>query len=182
MDNYAEGCRAEPGCLHFDLLPVERNDVKFVLYQTFSGQKAMKLHLKTAHFKEWIEWESVLGNVVNSTAVKCSKDQSELVDKTGNSDSAAYKLNTGATFWFTGLSGSGKSTLSEAVKKRLDSMLGDENKAFILDGDIIRTGLNKDLGFSKEDRQENVRRITEVAKLMAMSGQICIVAFISPYE
>ena len=60
-------------------------------------------------------------------------------------------------------------------------MLGDEKKIFILDGDVIRTGLNKDLGFSAEDRAENIRRISEVAKLFAMSGQICFVAFISPY-
>lgn len=60
-------------------------------------------------------------------------------------------------------------------------MLGDKNKVFILDGDVIRRGLNKDLGFSAEDREENIRRISEVAKLFAQSGQICFVAFISPY-
>jgi adenylylsulfate kinase len=92
-----------------------------------------------------------------------------------------HKIAQGATFWFTGLSGAGKSTLSEAVKKRLDRMLGDSNKVFILDGDVIRKGLNKDLGFSAEDRAENIRRISEVSKLFAMSGQICFVAFISPY-
>lgn len=61
-------------------------------------------------------------------------------------------------------------------------MLGDANKVFILDGDVIRKGLNKDLGFSAEDRAENIRRISEVAKLFALSGQICFVAFISPYK
>lgn len=61
-------------------------------------------------------------------------------------------------------------------------MLGDNRKVFILDGDVIRTGLNKDLGFSAEDRAENIRRISEVAKLFALSGQICFVAFISPYS
>ena len=83
--------------------------------------------------------------------------------------------------WFTGLSGAGKSTLSEAVKRHLDGAIGDDKRVFILDGDIIRTGLNKDLGFSAEDRAENIRRISEVAKLFAISGQICFVAFISPY-
>jgi 3'-phosphoadenosine 5'-phosphosulfate synthase len=92
-----------------------------------------------------------------------------------------YELRTGCTFWFTGLSGSGKSTISIAVKDRLDRMLNDSNKAFILDGDIIRMGLNKDLGFSAEDRTENIRRISEVSKLFAMSGQVCMTAFISPY-
>lgn len=61
-------------------------------------------------------------------------------------------------------------------------MLEDSNRVFILDGDVIRQGLNKDLGFSATDRAENIRRISEVAKLFALSGQICFVAFISPYK
>lgn len=61
-------------------------------------------------------------------------------------------------------------------------MIGDDKKVFILDGDVIRTGLNKDLGFTAQDRTENIRRISEVAKLFAMSGQVCFVAFISPYS
>ena len=93
-----------------------------------------------------------------------------------------HDLNQGCTIWFTGLSGAGKSTLSGALKRKLDIDLGDNKKVFILDGDIIRTGLNKDLGFSAEDRAENIRRISEVAKLFALAGQICFVAFISPYE
>ena len=93
----------------------------------------------------------------------------------------AFKVNSGATFWFTGLSGAGKSTLSQAVKSKLDEMLGDDQKCFLLDGDVIRSGLNKDLGFSPEDRKENIRRVTEVAKLFNLAGQICFVAFISPY-
>jgi adenylylsulfate kinase len=92
-----------------------------------------------------------------------------------------FELQKGATFWFTGLSGAGKSTLSEAIKARLDVMLEDNHKVFILDGDIIRTGLNKGLTFSPEDRAENIRRISEVSKLFALSGQIVFVAFISPY-
>jgi len=83
---------------------------------------------------------------------------------------ASHSLQKGATFWFTGLSGAGKSTLSTAIKHRLDSMLGDTQKVFILDGDVIRKGLNNDLGFSAEDRAENIRRISEVAKLFALSG------------
>jgi adenylylsulfate kinase len=94
---------------------------------------------------------------------------------------ARFSLQKGATFWFTGLSGAGKSTLSNAVKDKLDVLLGDKNKVFILDGDVIRQGLNKDLKFSPEDRKENIRRISEVSKLFAMSGQIVFVAFISPY-
>ena len=83
--------------------------------------------------------------------------------------------------WFTGLSGAGKTTLSLAVKERLDKLLGDTSKGFCLDGDVVRRGLNKDLGFSAEDRTENIRRISEVSRLFALSGQISITAFISPY-
>ena len=91
------------------------------------------------------------------------------------------EIISGGTLWFTGLSGAGKSTLSQLAKDMLDQQLGSNQKVFILDGDVIRTGLNKDLGFSAEARKENIRRIAEVAKLFAMSGQICFVAFISPY-
>jgi 3'-phosphoadenosine 5'-phosphosulfate synthase len=93
-----------------------------------------------------------------------------------------HHLNKGATYWFTGLSGAGKSTVSVALKEVIDRLVGDNKKVFILDGDVIRTGLNKGLGFSPEDREENIRRIAEVSKLFAMSGQICLVAFISPYS
>ena len=81
--------------------------------------------------------------------------------------------------WFTGLSGSGKSTVANATEKILHEM---GFQTYILDGDNVRMGLNKDLGFSKEDRTENIRRITEVAKLFADSGSIVLTAFISPYK
>ena len=87
---------------------------------------------------------------------------------------------TGCTYWFTGLSGAGKSTLAEAVKAHLDDSFDDSKAVFILDGDIIRQGLNKGLGFSVEDRAENIRRIGEVSKLFNMAGQIVFVAFIAP--
>jgi adenylylsulfate kinase len=83
-----------------------------------------------------------------------------------------------AILWFTGLSGSGKSTIANAVSKKLFD-LGIQN--YVLDGDNIRHGLNKDLGFSAEDRTENIRRIGEVAKLFVDSGQFVLTAFISPF-
>ncbi|MEH7098069.1 adenylyl-sulfate kinase [Neobacillus vireti] len=80
--------------------------------------------------------------------------------------------------WFTGLSGSGKSTLANAV----DQMLFRESyRSYVLDGDNIRHGLNRDLSFLPEDRKENIRRIGEVAKLFVDSGQIVCTAFISPF-
>jgi len=85
----------------------------------------------------------------------------------------------GATVWFTGLSGSGKSTIAVAVEKAL---LGRGVRAFVLDGDNIRHGLNKNLGFSPSDRTENIRRIGEVAKLFTDAGVVALTAFISPYR
>ncbi|WP_138419829.1 adenylyl-sulfate kinase [Aquibacillus sediminis] len=83
------------------------------------------------------------------------------------------------TLWFTGLSGSGKSTLANEVEKKLVAM---GNHTMLLDGDNVRHGLNKNLGFKEEDRVENIRRIAEVAKLMNDGGLIALTSFISPYE
>ena len=85
----------------------------------------------------------------------------------------------GVVIWFTGLSGSGKSTLAHAVESRL---FENGNLCYVLDGDNIRHGLNKNLGFSPQDREENIRRIGEVAKLFADAGVITMTAFISPYR
>jgi adenylyl-sulfate kinase len=84
----------------------------------------------------------------------------------------------GVTLWFTGLSGSGKSTVAAAVESRL---VHQGRTAYRLDGDNLRTGLNGDLGFSRADRDENVRRAAEVACLFADSGAVALVALISPY-
>lgn len=92
-----------------------------------------------------------------------------------------HNLNGHKSFvlWFTGLSGAGKSTLANELEKKLY-----ENKVrtYILDGDNIRKGLNKDLGFSDNDRTENIRRIGEVSKLFVDSGIVSLVAFISPFN
>jgi adenylylsulfate kinase len=85
----------------------------------------------------------------------------------------------GVVLWFTGLSGSGKSSVANEVAYKLHSM---GHITYVLDGDNIRHGLNKDLGFSPEDRDENIRRISEVACLFADAGVIVITAFISPYR
>ncbi len=81
--------------------------------------------------------------------------------------------------WFTGLSGSGKSTLAHAVEEELFKL---GLNTFVLDGDNVRHGLNKDLGFSDQDRKENIRRIGEAAKLMLEAGVITLTAFISPFK
>ena len=92
---------------------------------------------------------------------------------------AALKNQKPAVLWFTGLSGSGKSTIGNLVEKKLHRM---NRHTFLLDGDNVRHGLNKDLGFTEADRIENIRRVGEVAKLMADAGLIVITAFISPFR
>src|SRR5262245_40586227 len=85
----------------------------------------------------------------------------------------------GATLWFTGLSGSGKSTFAFTLEHAL---VGRGRLAYVLDGDNIRHGLNKNLGFSAADREENIRRIGEVARLFADCGVLAMTSFISPYR
>ena len=92
---------------------------------------------------------------------------------------AAQKDQRPKVVWFTGLSGSGKTTIANMVERRLHSL---GKHSFLLDGDNIRHGLNRDLGFSDADRVENIRRIGEVAKLMADAGLIVLTAFISPFR
>ncbi|WP_298200059.1 sulfate adenylyltransferase subunit CysN [Novosphingobium sp.] len=94
-------------------------------------------------------------------------------------DHAKLKNQAPKVLWFTGLSGAGKSTIANEVEKRLNVM---NRHTFLLDGDNVRHGLNKDLGFTEADRIENIRRVGEVAKLMADAGLIVLTAFISPFR
>lgn len=89
------------------------------------------------------------------------------------------RVSRGATVWFTGLSGSGKSTVALAAERRL---VAAGRPAYTLDGDNLRHGLNGDLGFSPEDRSENIRRAAEVARLFADAGVVALVPMISPYK
>ncbi len=102
--------------------------------------------------------------------------QAIAVDKVAR---AELKQQKGCTLWFTGLSGSGKSTIANLVEKRLHAM---GRHTYTLDGDNVRHGLNKDLGFTDADRVENIRRVSEVARLMVDAGLITMVSFISPFR
>jgi len=92
---------------------------------------------------------------------------------------AKLKKQQPCVLWFTGLSGSGKSTIANALELKLNQL---QKHTYLLDGDNIRLGLNKDLAFSDEDRIENIRRIGEVAKLFVDAGTIVLTAFISPFR
>jgi bifunctional enzyme CysN/CysC len=92
---------------------------------------------------------------------------------------SALKGHRGRVIWFTGLSGSGKSTIANMLEKKLHAM---GRHTYLLDGDNIRHGLNRDLGFTDEDRVENIRRVAEVARLMADAGLMVLVSFISPFR
>jgi adenylylsulfate kinase len=94
-------------------------------------------------------------------------------------DREKIKSNVGKVIWFTGLSGSGKSTLANALELRLNE---EGCHTYLLDGDNVRKGLCADLGFSEKDREENIRRIAEVAKLFCDAGLYVITAFISPIK
>ena len=101
--------------------------------------------------------------------------QSLALDKAAR---AAQKHQMPRCIWFTGLSGAGKSTLANSLERRLHSL---GRHTYLLDGDNVRHGLNRDLGFTEEDRVENIRRVAEVARLMVDSGLIVLVSFISPF-
>ncbi|AEA33041.1 adenylyl-sulfate kinase [Hippea maritima] len=122
-------------------------------------------------------------NIQNSKLLNKSKIQNFNIvyhpHKITKSDRSKIKGHKPCIIWLTGLSGSGKSTIANALEEKLNRM---HVHTYLLDGDNIRHGLNKDLGFSIEDRKENIRRISEVAKLFVDAGLIVITAFISPFR
>ncbi|WP_248918586.1 adenylyl-sulfate kinase [Pseudomonas entomophila] len=97
----------------------------------------------------------------------------------GSEQHPSPRRQRGAVVWLTGLSGAGKSSLAEGLARQLTER---GHACYVLDGDVLRTGLNADLGFSPQDRHENIRRTGEVAALFADAGLICIAALISPYR
>jgi bifunctional enzyme CysN/CysC len=121
---------------------------------------------------------TIFGGIYTDRSVAKSKNISWTGGKIRPRQRALQTGHRGAVVWFTGLSGAGKSTIAQALERELFSRA---MHTYVLDGDNIRHGLNSNLGFSPEDRVENIRRVSEVAKLMADSGVVVITAFISPY-
>lgn len=108
-----------------------------------------------------------------------SKHIVPFANKVTRDERTRLNRNQGAVVWFTGLPASGKSTTAAALERTL---FDQGHQVFLLDGDHVRTGLNRDLGFTPEDRKENIRRLSEVSKLMAEAGMIVLVAAVSPYQ
>jgi bifunctional enzyme CysN/CysC len=122
---------------------------------------------------------TIFGGVYTDRIVAKSKNIFWVEGKITAEARAARTGHRGAVVWFTGLSGAGKSTIAQSLEREL---FARGMQTYVLDGDNIRHGLNSNLGFSPEDRVENIRRVSEVAKLMADSGVVAITAFISPYR
>ena len=122
---------------------------------------------------------TIFGGVYTDRTVVKSKNIFWVEGKITAQARASRLGHRGAVVWFTGLSGAGKSTIAQALEREL---FARGMHTYVLDGDNIRHGLNSNLGFSPEDRVENIRRVSEVAKLMADSGVIVVTAFISPYR
>jgi bifunctional enzyme CysN/CysC len=122
---------------------------------------------------------TVAAGMVRDTAPAANRAASPNAVRHQNLVTAADRLSKGSTVWFTGLSGSGKSSVAMLVEQKL---LAAGRPAYVLDGDNLRHGLNADLGFSMDDRAENLRRLAHIATLLADSGQIVLVPAISPLE
>jgi len=117
--------------------------------------------------------------MVSAVAAQKSKNVTWHVGEVDREARHAAHGHRGAVLWFTGLSGSGKSTIAHRVERLL---VERGVFAYVLDGDNVRHGLNADLGFSADEREENIRRIGEVARLFADAGAVILSAFISPYQ
>jgi bifunctional enzyme CysN/CysC len=122
--------------------------------------------------------ETVGAGLINYALRRSNNIHAQVLDVTREAR-AALKRQTPRLLWFTGLSGAGKSTIANLVEKKLHAM---GRHSFLLDGDNVRLGLNRDLGFSDADRAENIRRVGETAKLMLDAGLIVLAAFISPFR
>ena len=165
---------------------LERNDVGRVTIQT-RAPLVLDNHDRVPNLGRFVLVDNdeiyaggiVSGGVYTDRTVAKSKNIFWTEGKITSRERASQLGHRGAVVWFTGLSGAGKSTIAQALEREL---FNRGMHTYVLDGDNIRHGLNSNLGFSPEDRVENIRRVSEVAKLMADAGAVAITAFISPYR
>src|SRR5438876_7838583 len=165
---------------------LERNEVGRLTIQT-RAPLVLDNHDRIANLGRFIIAESgdiygggtIFGGVYTDRTVVKSKNIFWTEGKITRRQRAVQMGHRGAVVWFTGLSGAGKSTIAQALERELFKRA---MHTYVLDGDNVRHGLNSNLGFSPEDRVENIRRVSEVAKLMADSGVVVVTAFISPYR
>lgn len=165
---------------------LERNEVGRVIIQT-RGPLVMDNHDRVPQLGRFVIVDNglicggatIFGGIYTDRRVAKSKNIFWSEGKITAHHRAARSGHRGAVVWFTGLSGAGKSTIAQALEREL---FNRGMHTYVLDGDNIRHGLNSNLGFSPEDRVENIRRVSEVARLMADSGVVAITAFISPYR
>jgi bifunctional enzyme CysN/CysC len=165
---------------------LERNEVGRVTIQT-RGPLVIDNHDRIPQLGRFVIVDdglicggaTIVGGIYTDRRVAKSKNIFWSEGKITARDRAARSGHRGAVVWFTGLSGAGKSTIAQALEREL---FNRGMQTYVLDGDNIRHGLNSNLGFSPEDRVENIRRVSEVAQLMADSGVVAITAFISPYR
>ena len=165
---------------------LERNEVGRLIIQT-RGPLVMDNHDRIPNLGRFVIVDdrkicgggTIFGGVYTDRQVTKSQNIFWTEGKITARARALRSDHRGAVVWFTGLSGAGKSTLAQALERDL---FHRGMHTYVLDGDNIRHGLNSNLGFSPEDRVENIRRVSEVAKLMADAGAVVITAFISPYR
>jgi bifunctional enzyme CysN/CysC len=165
---------------------LERNEVGRLTIQT-RGPLVIDNHERIPNLGRFVIVEegeirgggTIFGGVYTDRRVAKSQNIFWSEGKITARERAARSGHRGAVVWFTGLSGAGKSTIAQALEREL---FNRAMHTYVLDGDNVRHGLNSNLGFSPEDRVENIRRVSEVAKLMADAGAVVITAFISPYR
>ena len=145
-----------------------------ILFDPYDRCRATgRFQLEDADTGQRVAWGNVLFTLRRATNIHW---QSLAIDKAAR---AQMKGQTPCCLWFTGLSGSGKSTVASLLEKRLNAL---DRHTYTLDGDNVRHGLNRDLGFTEADRVENIRRVAEVSKLFVDAGLIVLVSFISPFR
>ena len=169
--------QAHEACKHLslnDIVVVNVSLSKPLVFQPFSESSALGGFILVDKFTH----ATVAAGMVHHSLRRAQNVHRQALTIT-HEDRARLNGHKGKVVWFTGLSGSGKSTIANALEKKLHAL---GKRTYILDGDNIRQGLNKDLGFTDADRVENIRRVAEVAKLMMDAGMIVMTAFISPFR